>query len=172
MVSNLSYIIIMAEPKNLLGQVFERLKQGQVIYSFVASYFHCFNIVLRWIFMCVLSCFGYCLQDKYQGSPFIQIKSHAISCLSCFWNRTCVCCFGLQLEKVSLSHSDIYTYEKWIDDKCLVIKKCLCKLMMIIWCAMPCYYHIITMLKLLIFTWHLIYDCILWYWPCLYYFCI
>ena len=158
MVPNLSYIIIMAEPKNLLGQAFEWLKQGQVIYSFVASYFHCFNIVLRWIFMCVLSCFGYYLQDKYQGSPFIQIKSRAVSCLSYFWNRSCVCCFGLQLEKgesFSLWHLYLWEVNWW---QVFSNIKCLCKIMMIIWYAMPCNYHVITMFNLSISQYTVIYQ--------------
>ena len=90
----------------------------------------------------------------------VLLESHL--CLL-FWSS------AWKSESFSLWHLYLWKVNWW---QVFSNKKCLCKLMMIIWYAMPCYYHVITMLKLLIFTWHLIYDCILWYWPCLYYSCI
>jgi len=155
----------MAEHTWSCGQAKVVEKLGNVICCFYFSIVQQIFILYAYVYMVLFIC---CIQDHYQGFPFIQFKS----CLSCFWNRSCVCCFGLLLRKgeaFSLWHIYLWKLDWW---QVFSNVKCLCKLMMIIWYAMPCYYHVITMLKLLIFTWHLIHDRILWYWHCLYYFCI
>ena len=67
-----------------------------------------------------LFCFGLMIQNHILA--IFQLKSKVVKlCLSCLWSRACMLFWSLALKKVSLSHSDIYTYEKWIDDKCLVM---------------------------------------------------
>ena len=151
----------------------EGMNRRMLFLSFFFLFFLSFFFSLLFYFICspFIVLLWFVDTKSYLGYLPTQIKSREIVLVvpleSCLY-VVLVSSFE-KGESFSLWHIYLWKVDWW---QVFSNVKCLCKLMMIIWYAMPCYYHVITMLTLLIFTWHLIYDCILWYWPCLYYFCI
>ena len=99
------------------GVVVKQKWLKSLVMPFVASTFLLFKKSLYCMHMFIWSCL------------FVVYKIIIKAFHSFNSNRVCRA-FGIALvfvvlvssfEKVSLSHSDIYTYEKWIDDKCLVM---------------------------------------------------
>lgn len=84
------------------------------LYCLYCFHFSICPILFCVVYICVvLSCLGVVYKIISWLSPSFESNvglCHAVSFLSCLWNRF-VCRSGLHLEKVSPSHSDIFTYE-------------------------------------------------------------